>query len=126
MGLREQAASDLQGILEDDAAGFGWPITLTNPAGVSHALKGFSTDIGLAIDPETGQAVVGRRASIALSLPRLADVGFDIPRGIADSSSKPWVVTFADIGGTTHRWKVVDTMPDRAIGIVTCTLEVYR
>jgi hypothetical protein len=126
VSLREQAAADLRFILEGDPAGFRWPITITNPAGVSQSLFGFSSDVHLAIDPETGQAVVGRRASAALSTARLAELGLEVPRGVGDAQSKPWVITFADIGGASHRFKVVEAIPDRAIGIVVCTLEVYR
>lgn len=126
MSLREQAAADLKGILEDAAAGFGWPITITNPLGVSAPMTGLSTDIGQTIDPDTGLAVIGRRASVALSLESLAALALGIPRGIADSSSRPWVVVFNDIGGTSHRYKVYEAMPDRAIGCITCMLEVYR
>src|SRR5215510_13621929 len=98
MGLREQAKQDAQAILED-TSGFAWPVTLTSPAGVVTALQGFTTDVAQSIDPETGQAVSGRRASVALaraSLPAL-------PEAIADSSRKPWIATFADSQGLVGR-----------------------
>lgn len=126
MGLREQAAADLRGILEDQGAGFGWPITVTSPTGQTLAMVGFSTDIGQSIDPETGLAVAGRRASVALSIERLTAAGMQIPKGIASSTSKPWVVQFDDVGGTVYVFKVSEAMPDRAIGCVTCFLESYR
>lgn len=125
MSLREQAAADLQGFLED-AAGFGWPITLTSPAGESYELTGLSTDIGQTIDPETGMAVTGRRASVAISTRRLESLGLALPRNIADGASRPWTVRFADIGGKSHLYKVSEAMPDRAVGVVTCLLEAYR
>lgn len=126
MSLREQAAADLQAILEDSTEGFGWPIQLTSPAGSAFDLTGLSTDIGLTIDPQTGQAVSGRRASIALSLRRLEVLGIGVPRAVADSASKPWLVTFADIGGASHTFKVSEVLPDRAVGSVVCFLEAYR
>lgn len=125
MSLRDQAAADLQTFLED-TAGFGVPITVTDPAGTSVELTGFSTDIGETIDPETGTVVTGRSASVALSLARLTTEGLGIPRGIADGSGKPWVVTFDDIEGNAHTFKVSSSAPDRAAGIVTCMLEAYR
>lgn len=125
MGLRAQAALDLRAITED-AAGFGWPITVTDPSGVTGALTGLSTDIGLMIDPETGIAVSGRKASVALALASLTAAGLGIPRGVADQAGKPWVVTFADVHGAPHTFKVQSTMPDRAAGIAVCMLEHYK
>lgn len=125
MSLREQAAADLQAIVED-STGFGWPIQVTNPAGLSAALTGLSTDIHTTIDPETGQAVSGRRASIALVLASLTAAELGMPRGIADSGSKPWIVTFDDISGASHTFKIAEALPDRAIGVVVCFLEPYR
>lgn len=125
MGLRATAEADLAGILEDKTAGFGWDITITDPAGSPASLVGYSNDIGLSIDPDTGQAVSGRRASIALRISSLTAAGLGIPMGIVDSTSKPWVVTFDDINGTAHTFKVQESHPDRAIGMVTCLLELY-
>lgn len=125
MSLRAQAAADLQSIVED-SAGFGWPITVTNPAGVEAALTGLSTDIHMTIDPETGQAVSGRRASVTLALARLSAAGLGMPRAISDGATKPWVIVFDDIAGAAHTFKVCEALPDRAIGAVVCLLEAYR
>lgn len=131
MGLREQAGLDLIAIIEDPD-GFGWPITVTNPAGASLDLIGYSNDIGLAIDPETGVAISGRTASVALVISRLRDAGFAVPRAVADTSSKPWTVRFADVYGRSHLFKVQEAQPDESIGgngkggCVTCKLEAYR
>lgn len=126
MSLRNQAAADLVTILEDDVAGFGWVITVTDPDGTSAALKGFSTDIGTTIDPETGMAIVGRQASVALPISKLTEAGLAVPRAIHDACMKPWVVVFDDIEGVSHTFKVREAMPDTAVGVVTCILEVYR
>lgn len=126
MGLRDLAEKDLGRILEDDARGFGWPITLTDPAGLSSTgLVGFSDDIGQLIDPDTGALVNGRLASVALRISSLILQGFALPRGVADQASKPWVVTFDDINGTAHTFKVRQANPDRALGMVVCILEGY-
>ena len=126
MSLRDQAAADLRVILEDSVGGFGWPITVTSPEGVTASLVGFSNDIAQTIDPETGIAVSGRSASIALAIASLTAAGLGLPRSIADGARYPWRVTFNDIGGTSHTFKVSEAMPDRAIGAVTCTLEAYK
>jgi hypothetical protein len=81
--LRETAIADLRAITESDAD-FGWPITVTNPAGEQMELHGLSADIGLTIDPETGIAVVGRKASVAIARGSLEDIG--MPAGVASSS----------------------------------------
>lgn len=125
MGLRELAAADCKSILEN-ADGFGWPITVTSPEGISVALVGLSTDIGLSIDPDTGTAVTGRRASVALSIASLQLAFSALPRAIADGSGKPWLVRFPDVHGSPHTFKVRETAPDRALGLLLCWLEWYR
>lgn len=124
MGLREQAALDARTIL-NNTDGFGVPITVTNPGGTSADLTGFSNDIALTIDPETGMAVSGREASVALHMRDLVDAGLGLPKNIADEDLRPWVVSFVDVLGITHTFKVKESNPDRASGVITCTLEVY-
>jgi hypothetical protein len=128
MGLRQLAETDLGHILEDDSSGFGWPITLTDPDGNINTdeLLGFTDDIAQIIDPDTGQAVSGRLASVAIRIARLTEVGLTLPRGIADSGSKPWIVEFDDINGNPYKFKVSQSNPDRAIGLVTLILELYE
>lgn len=126
MGLRQQAAADLQAILEDAAGGFGWPVTVTDPSGLTAALTGLTTDVGYFIDPDTGQAVIGRKASVALRISALTTAGMGMPRGIADETAKPWVIAFADINGTVFTWKVTQAFPDRTLGVVVLILESYE
>ena len=128
MGLREIAEQDLAFILEGDAQGFRWPITITTPGhDVSTGLYALSNDISQLIDPDTGQAVSGRLASATIRIGALLahDPPMEIPQGIADASVKPWVVQFDDINGHAHTFKVAQSNPDRAAGIVTCLLEAY-
>lgn len=126
MSLRQLAEADLGVILEDSATGFGWPISVTDPDGNVGSLTGFSDDIAQVIDPDTGQAVSGRLASVALRISSLALVGLTLPRGIADTGSKPWVVEFDDINGNAYKFKVAQSNPDRALGLVTLLLELYE
>lgn len=125
-GLRTLAESDLGAILEDAVHGFGWPITLTNPAGVALPFTGFSNDVSALIDPDTGQVVSGRQAGIVLRLSSLYAAGFTIPEGISDASIKPWLGAFDDINGTAYTFKIVAADPDRALGVVACILETYK
>ena len=85
MSIRQLAESDLGLILEDGDTGFGWPITVTDPSGAVRPLTGFSDDIAQIIDPDTGQAVSGRLASVALRISSILATGLTLPRGIADA-----------------------------------------
>lgn len=125
MGLRTIAETDLGKILEDSTYGFGWSLTVTDPAGTAVPLTGFSNDISQVIDPDTGQPVSGRLASVAIRIGLLTDAGLGLPVGIADSSSKPWLVQFNDINGNAYTFKVMNSNPDRALGLVTCILGLY-
>lgn len=127
MNLRALAEADLGRILENKSTGFGWDITLTNPEGKTELLTGFSQDIALAIDPDTGMLVSGRTASVALRIGLLRAKGFtENPRNISDENKKPWVVGFKDINGTPCLFKVMKSNPDTMIGCVTLLLEAYK
>lgn len=126
MNLRVTAETDLGVILEDGTYGFGWPITVTDSNGVTKPLTGFSDDIAQIIDPDTGQAVSGRLASVALRISSLITAGLAIPRGIADATKKPWLIEFDDINGNAFKFKVSQSNPDRALGMVICLLELYE
>lgn len=125
MGLRAIAEADLNIILEDDVFGFGFAITVTDPAGTIGSLIGFSNDISQFIDPDTGQAVKGRIATVALRISSLTAEGLGLPVGIADVTSKPWVIMLEDINGNSYTFKVIEGNPDRGLGIIICVLELY-
>lgn len=126
MGIRALAAADLVAIVEDDVTGFGWPLTLTDPDGNSAELVGQSSDIANVFDPNTGVMVSGRSATVALVIASITAAGMDMPRGIAESDSAPWLVSLDDINGNAHTFKISETMPDRALGLILCKLEVYE
>ncbi len=125
MSLRTLAEADLGLILEDATTGFGWPIIVTDPSNTTATLTGFSDDIAQIIDPDTGQTVSGRLASASLRISSLTTAGLGLPVGIADAGSKPWIVQFNDINGVPYKFKVAQSNPDRAIGMVTLLLELY-
>ena len=127
MSLRDVAEADSKAILEDSLTGFGYPITVTSPDEVAASLTGFSNDISFSIDPDTGVAVSTRTASVALNISSLISAGFaTLPKGIQDDKSKPWLVQFNDVDGDPFTFKVQEGHPDRGLGIITCTLEIYR
>lgn len=127
MGLREQAAADITAILEDSTTGAAVAVTVVSPGGVSKSMTGFAADIASLIDPSTGMAVSGRMATVALSMASLAALfpSAGMPKGIAESTSRPWAVSFADVLGTVHTFKIKTADPDRTVGLLKCTLEVY-
>jgi len=125
MSLRATAETDLGRILEDNTRGFGYSITVTDPAGTSAILTGYSNDISQVIDPDTGEAVSGRLASVAMRIALLTAAGLGLPVGIANAANKPWQVQFNDINGNAFTFKVSESNPDRALGLVTCLLELY-
>lgn len=131
MGLRQTAESDLAFILEDDTYGFGYPITITNPAGSVKNLTGYSNDIAQLIDPDTGQAVSGRLASAVVRISTLFSTTggpafTSLPVAIPDESQTPWLVEFNDINGNPYKFKVAQSNPDRALGIISLILETYE
>lgn len=126
MGLREQIAADTKAILEDSAHGFGYPITLSDPLGNFADLIGFSNDISQVIDPDTGTAVTGRAIECSIAIKSITDAGLSLPQGIADVDSKPWTVSFDDINGNPGTFKVLESMPDRAMGVVILALELWE
>jgi hypothetical protein len=128
VNITELATDDLEFTLEDNAEGFGWLISVTDPSGQTNVgpLYGSYMDIGLAIDPDTGMLVSGQRATIALKIESLSDQGLGIPQAIADESKKPWVVVVTDTNSVESTFKVSSSQPDRIMGLVTCTLEEYK
>ena len=129
MGLRQLAEADLAVLMEDETTGFAFPILLTDPSGFTgnSPLTGLSDDIAQVIDPDTGQAVSGRLASVSLRISSLIAAGFtELPEGIADAAKKPWLVGFDDINGFSHTFKVSQSNPDKTLGIITCLLEFYK
>jgi len=126
VGLRDIAAADNRTILNDSMFGFGYSITITDPTGTNTDFTGFSNDISLVVDPETGIAISGRIATAALNIQDLLDAGLTLPEGIPDSTSKPWLITFNDINGVAQVFKVSKSNPDRALGMLICLLEFYK
>ena len=125
MGLRALAKADNKAILNNDVSGFGWPLEIKSPEGLTASLTGFSDDIALVIDPDTGTAVTGRLISAVLHVQDILDAGLTIPEGISAGNRKPWLVEFDDSVGGHYVCKVRNSHPDRAIGQVVLILELF-
>lgn len=122
MDLHQLAESDLAFTLEGD----GQTVTLTNPDGVSAQLKAISNDISLIIDPDTGVPVSGRNANVAFRIASLRAAGFELPKGIEDGASVPWLVQYVTVTGDQITTKVMASNPDRSIGLITLRLELAQ
>ena len=129
MSLRATAEADLEFTLEDSGE-WGYPIKVTDPAGLFKTINGQAKDISQLIDPDTGQAVSGRLAAVTLRISTLTSdtpgPALALPEGIADPDSRPWVIEFDDINGNPHVFKVSESDPDRTIGLVVLLLEKYN
>lgn len=125
MNLRTLASLDHAAILSDSESGFGWPVIVTNPAGVSASTVGFTSDVGEVVDPQTGLAVMGRRVTVQLLPGPIQVAGLGDIRAIADGSQKPWIVRFADAYGVARNYKVMAVYPDSVLGSYRCELEAY-
>lgn len=125
MNLRHLAARDLARIQGDADNGFGWPIEITSPDGVTLPTVGFTGDIGRIFDPGTGQPIAGRHVSVSIPEARFLEVGLQIPAQVSARGAPKWVFRFDDINGTPGVFTVRSAMRDRSAGNVVLVLEVY-
>jgi hypothetical protein len=125
LSIRDTAHLVLDEIMNDDEIG-GDPCTITSPVGFTLPFRAFNTDIHLSIDPGTDQQVTGRQSSIAVMISELMAVGFESICGIPDRTSRPWVVTIADVNGIDRTFKVASTAPDYSAGMMILFLEAYQ
>lgn len=126
VGLRETATEDHRAILGDEPTGFGRSTTVTDPAGTSAEVVGFTNDVSQVLDPETGVAISGRVPTAVFSLAALSAAGFGVPEAVPGTAGLPWRVSFVDADGETHQFKVREVLRDRSLGSVVCVLEAYR
>ncbi len=127
MNFLEIAQQDKSFTLKDSEFGFGTVITITDPNLLSATVTGRSNDISFAIDPNTGVAVSGRTATIAIDMQELTDKGFtSLPVAQTDKTKKPWLVEYTDQLGNAHVFIVLEANPDRTLGIVLCTLDFFE
>lgn len=123
MSLLSDLASTAREILSN-TADFAVAMKLTSPEGRTVTIAGLQADIGLSIDPETGVAIAGRKASVAISSALLAELGVELPQNIPEDDRRPWLVEWTPPTGGAQKMKVVSTIPDK-LGIVVLHLERY-
>ena len=120
MSLSNEAASDFASIVRDSTL-FGRAVVLTDPEGNEQELTGQWKDISASLDPDTGQLVSCREASVTLVYSDLTE----IPTNTPDQNAKPWQVLVDDVRGDSIRYKVRETIPDRVFGSIVLMLELY-
>lgn len=126
MNLRELATADHRLIVEDVAGGFGRELTFVDPGGVSAIINGFWNDIGQSLDLQSGQLIAVTVAFVRVTLGALIAGNLGVPEAIADKKRKPWVVSFKDMAGRQHDYKINKVFVDRTMNAVDCYLENYR
>lgn len=121
--LRELAERDLGTILETTDGGFGRPVVLTDPSGTSATIDGMTGNISNAIDPETGAEIVGDFPSVTLRISSILAAGLAMPVQEKHTGATAWRVSFEDLAGTTHTFRVQRPEPDYTLGFVNLKLE---
>lgn len=127
MSLRVQAEADL-GLTMEASGDFGWPFVLTDPDDFESAsqLYGQAHRISDLVDPDTGQAVSGRKATLVVRTSTIVAAGYPtLPEGIADEAGKPWRVAYAGPQAASQVFKVSDSKPDEALGTLALMLETW-
>jgi hypothetical protein len=111
MGMREQAAADLQQLLSDTENGPASPFTFfdnKNPA-AAFPLSGIFGDIGFLISPDTGAAVQGRTIEAVYSMAALKALTNEEPE-------RGWRFKAMDLNGAEFELYVIRYEPDRTVG----------
>lgn len=118
MNLVEQAEADLSFTLEDVDNGFGVALQFRDSSKVIQTVNCQSTDIGYLIDPETGQAVIGRTAEAVGRITSFNSLNIPVP-------TKNTSLNFVT-GGVTYTAKVQENFIDRKLGLYKMTLEALK
>lgn len=111
MSLIERSEAILSRSLEDPSL-WGWSIELINLSGDSQKLYGQARNISMLVDIESGVEIQQEQSSVTV---RLSSVNIGDP-------SKNWKVNVADTAGNICKAYVVESFPDRTLGIVVLKL----
>mgnify|MGYP000601476612 CR=1 FL=1 len=126
MGLRQNASADLKSILENDQTGFAHDIVLIPPVGDEIALKGTTTNISSIIDPDTGQLVSGNYVEMSLVMASVYASTPDLPKAEPSANKKSWKAKFSNISGVENTYRIIETLPDKELGVLVCILESFN
>lgn len=124
MSLRDQAVSDVTAILKNTSDFGQEDIILTDPAGDTTDLVGFTGDISTTIDPDSGAIVKGRQLHVTIPINDLP--AGPRPEAIRLRGSKPWLVSFPRItSAAVTQYVVIGSDPDDSMGAITLELGKY-
>jgi hypothetical protein len=112
--VRDLAAADLRLTLEDEN-GAGTPYTLIDKDGVEYPLVGTFDDIGLLIDPVSGEAIQGRAISATCRAQTILAASGKIPE-------RGWKARVPGLDGKTITLFIQRNQYDRTIGLCLLTL----
>lgn len=121
--LRDLAERDLGAILETTDGGFGRAVVLTDPTGQSATIPGMTGNISNAIDPETGQIIVGDFAHVTLRISSIVAAGLTVPTQEYRTGHPAWLLSFNDLAGVEQTFRVQRPEPDFTLGYVNLKLE---
>ena len=127
MGLNEIAADDFANFTSNTDE-FGHEFVITAPDGtVIEGIKGYSTDISALIDPETGQMVAGRTASVSIAMRFFRNAGFgSIPTMEPKKNKKPWIFEWLAPNTSVYTFSVRDAIPDRKLDQTLFMLQSFK
>jgi hypothetical protein len=114
MSLRELAESDLACTLEDPD-GAGSSIALIDPDGNEYAVFGTAGDVGLLIEPDSGESARSRSIVCCVRVTTLAGKTRAVP-------SRGWRARILDLQGAPVNLFVQGNDPDRTLGVYRLTL----
>lgn len=120
MNLTAQAEADLSFTMEDVDNGFGVALQFRDSNGDFQTVNCQSTDIGYLVDPNTGQAVVGRTVEANGRISTFNSLNISVPKR-SDSG-----IVFVTTAGDEVSLKVMDNYIDRKMGIYKLTMEAVK
>lgn len=124
MSLRQRAQRDIARITTNKSH-FGWPVVISYK-GKEYQADCFSNNIGQTFDSDTGTVVSGQTATASISVIELQNKNIPEPVAVYNENRDPYLVSFNDGLGRDFLFKVVDTYPDRTLGLIVCILERFK
>lgn len=125
MGMMQQAAIDIMGILGNTSSGFALPIKFKAPDGTELETTGHFFNHSLQYD-ENGQAISGDTAVCHVSETPFMNASYPMRR-LSDGviTFKDHIVTATYADGSIKIFSVYDPKPDYSINMITLQLQRY-
>ncbi len=123
-----QLAIDDAGKILTNIKDFGQYFTLTDPNGfVFPELRGYCNNINLeSPEIQTDQRISSEIASVVFPMQELIKLGSPLPWPVVDDDSLPWVCEFSNATNNAKTFRVMNTLPDNDLGLLTLILERWN